>query len=155
MQQIVVVNPVLDFKADKLLSFKDLPSAEQLYPGVSANNGLVKEHFSSFVNMQSIVRGSKMNPQMYKYLNAVVSRIFCEKGVLNTIHKLSGGMDAPMFHFMGKEGHSLIFTADLPDSRFPNNPYKIQIVYTPGIANNLNVWAFKWDPTSGKYSKVC
>ena len=156
LKTLINGNPVLDFKADKLLSFKkDLQSAEQLYPGVSASNGLVKEHFSSFVNMQSIVRGSKMNPQMYKYLNAVISRIFCEKGVLNTIYALSGGVDAPMFHFAGKEGHSLIFVADLPDAKFPNNPYKIQIVYTPGIANNLNVWAFKWDPTSGKYSKVC
>lgn len=155
LKTLINGNPVLDFKVDKLLSFKDLQSAEQLYPGISKTNGLVKEHFSSFVNMQSIVKGSKMNPQMYKYLNAIVSRIFCETGVLDTIYKLSGGVDSPIFHFVGKEGHSLIFAADLPDSRFPNNPYKIQIVYTPGIANNLSVWAFKWDPTSGKYNKVC
>lgn len=149
----IINNPVLDF-VPKELSFKDPQYVESLFPGVCANNGLVQEKYSSFVDVNSIIRSSRMNPQVYQYMNSIVARIFSDPQVLNRIKYLTGNCDSPLFQFVGRSNDSLTFLALFKDPQFPDHDYKVMITYTPGVVNNTTIVGFKWNPTIGAYAKV-
>lgn len=149
----IINNPVLDF-VPKELSFKDPQYVESLFPGVCANNGLVQEKYSSFVDVNSIIRSSRMNPQVYQYMNSIVARIFSDPQVLNRIKYLTGNCDSPLFQFVGRSNDSLTFLALFKDPQFPDHDYKVMITYTPGVVNNTTIVGFKWNPMIGAYAKV-